>query len=96
MMNAYRVILSNVWLVLVLSLLPMPASWASTVRVYVTNNAGDSIHVIDPSTNNVVQEIKGIEGAHGIAFSPDGTKVYVSNEIGTTLDVFNREAGKLV
>jgi YVTN family beta-propeller protein len=48
--------------------------------LYVTNSAGDSIHVIDPATNKVVQEIKGIEAAHGIAPSPDGARVYVSNE----------------
>ena len=51
---------------------------ADLVRVYVTNSAGDSIHVIDTGTTRVVQEIKGIEGAHGIAFSPDAARVYVS------------------
>ena len=75
--------------------LAMPAS-AETVRVYVTNSAGDNIHVIDPATNQVVQEIKGIEAAHGIAFAPDGSRVYVSNEADTTLDVFDRESGQLV
>jgi YVTN family beta-propeller protein len=80
---------------LLLLLAPMPAS-ASTVRVYITNSAGDSIHVIDPATNTVVQEIKGIEGAHGIAFSPDGSRVYVSNEATSTLDVFDRKTAKLV
>ena len=44
---------------------------AGTVRVYVTNSAGDSIDVIDPVSNKVVQKIKDIVGAHGIAFSPD-------------------------
>ena len=91
-MNVYRV-LRHVWLVLALA--PMPAS-ASMVRVYVTNSAGDSIHVINPATNKVVQEIKGIEGAHGIAFSPDGSRVYVSDEVDSTLDVFDRKTGKLV
>jgi YVTN family beta-propeller protein len=65
------------------------------VRVYVTNSAGDSIDVIDPATNKVVQRIKGIEGAHGIAFSPDGARVYVSDEVDSTLDVFDRKTGKL-
>ena len=66
---------------------------ADTVRIYVTNSAGDSIHVIDPSTNKVVQEIKGIEAAHGIGFTPDGSKVYVSDEANSTLDVFDRKSG---
>jgi YVTN family beta-propeller protein len=91
-MDTFRV-LRHVWLMLLLA--PMPA-WAGIVRVYVTNSAGDSIHVIDPATNNVVQQIKGIEGAHGIAFSPDGSRVYVSDEVDSTLDVFDRKTGKLL
>jgi len=69
---------------------------ASTERVYVTNSAGDSIHVVDTATNKVVQVIKGIEAAHGINFAADGSKIYVSNESTSTLDVFDRENGKLV
>jgi YVTN family beta-propeller protein len=69
---------------------------AELVRVYITNSAGDSIHVIDPATNKVVQEIKGIEAAHGIGFARDGSKVFVSNESTSTLDVFDRESGALV
>jgi YVTN family beta-propeller protein len=91
-MNAYR-LLRYMWIVLALA--PVPA-WASMVRIYVTNAAGDRIHAIDPATNKVVQVIKGIEGAHGIAFSPDGSKVYVSDEVDSTLDVFDRKTGKLI
>ena len=91
-MNAYRLI-RHLWILLLLA--PVPAS-ADMVRIYITNSAGDSIHVIDPATNKVVQQIKGIEGAHGIAFSPDGERVYVSDELNSTLDVFNRKSGKLL
>src|SRR5712671_2563960 len=92
---------THLWLVLALAPLsaPLPAAvpaWGGTALIYVTNSAGDSIHVVDPATNKVVQEIKGIEGAHGIAPSPDGTRVYVSNEADSTLDVFDRESGSLV
>src|SRR5260370_3052837 len=52
-----------------LALVPISAR-ADVVRVYVTNSAGDSIHIIDAGNNKVVQETKGIEGTHGIAFSP--------------------------
>jgi YVTN family beta-propeller protein len=64
--------------------------------VYVTNSAGDSVHVIDPVTNKIVQEFKGPEAMHGIAFSPDGARVYVSNEHERTLDVFDRAEGALI
>jgi YVTN family beta-propeller protein len=91
-MKPFRV-LRHVWLLLVLA--PVSA-WAGTARIYITNSAGDSIHVIDPATNKVVQQIKGIEGAHGIGFSPDGSRVYVSDEVDSTLDVFDRKTGKLI
>jgi YVTN family beta-propeller protein len=71
-----------------------PAAAASFI--YVTNSAGDSIHVVDPATNAVVQEIKGIEAAHGIGFAPDGSRIYVSDEADSTLDVFDRQHGSLI
>ena len=74
---------------------PLSAS-ADTVRIYVTNSAGDNIHVIDPATNKVVQVFKGPEAMHGVDFSPDGARVYVSNESQATLDVFDRKSGKLI
>jgi len=76
-----------------LAMLPAPAY---TARVYVTNSAGDSVHVIDPATNKVVQVIKGIEAAHGINFSPDGKRVYVSNEADSTLDVVDQKSGRIL
>src|SRR5437870_6867591 len=92
-MTALRHALKALPLVLVLA--SGPAS-AETVRVYVTNSAGDSVHVIDPATNKVVQVIKGIEAAHGINFSPDGARVYISNEAENTLDVVDRKSGRIV
>ena len=91
----------HLWLVLALAPLSaaLPASlpaWGGSALIYVTNSAGDSIHAVDPVTNKVVQEIKGIEAAHGIAPSPDGSRVYVSNEADSTLDVFDRASGALV
>jgi YVTN family beta-propeller protein len=82
-------------LIPVLALAPLPAS-AGTVRIYITNSAGDSIHVIDPATNTVVQEIKDVVGAHGVNFSPDGSRVYISNEETNTLDVYDRKTAALI
>ena len=79
----------------VLAFAPLSAH-ASTALVYVTNSAGDSIHVVDTTTNKVVQVIKGIEAAHGVSFATDGSKVYVSNESTNTLDVFDRKSGELI
>jgi YVTN family beta-propeller protein len=60
---------------------------AATVRIIQTNSAGDNIHIIDPVTNKVVGIVKGIEVNHGAAVSPDGTRMYFSNEAEDTLDV---------
>ena len=92
-MTALPRILASVCLALALA--PLSAS-ADTVRIYVTNAAGDNVHVIDPATNKVVQTFRGPEAAHGIAFSPDASRIYISNEEATTLDVHDRKSGKLL
>jgi YVTN family beta-propeller protein len=60
---------------------------AATVRIVQTNAAGDSVMLIDPATNKVVGEIKGIEVNHGVAAAPDGSRFYVTNEAESTVDV---------
>ena len=47
---------------------------AASSLIYVTNSGGDNIHVVDPTNHKVVSTIEGIEAAHGVAFSPDGTR----------------------
>jgi len=64
----------------------LPAA-AQTVRIVQTNSAGDNLHIIDPVTNQVVGEVRGIERAHGAAATPDGRRLYVANEADTTVDV---------
>jgi YVTN family beta-propeller protein len=75
--------------------LTLPAA-AGPVRVYITDSAADTVHVIDAATNKVVQVIKGIEAPHGVTFSPDGARVYVSNESTDTLDVVDRKSSKIL
>jgi YVTN family beta-propeller protein len=60
---------------------------AAKVRIVQTNSAGDSIHIIDPATNAVIGQIAGIEVNHGVAASPDGSRLYVTNEADSTVDV---------
>jgi len=72
------------------------ASSGSVARIYVTNSAGDSIDVVDPATNKVVQVIRGIELPHGIAFSPDGARIYISNESESVVDVVDRKSGQIL
>ena len=75
---------------------PANANPARMASIYVTNSAGDAIDVIDATTNKVVQVIHGIELPHGIAFSPNGSRVYVSNESESVLDVVDRKSGEIL
>jgi YVTN family beta-propeller protein len=65
----------------------MAAAQQSKLRIVQTNSAGDNISLIDPTTNKVVAEIKGIEAPHGVAVSPDGSRIYISEEATDTLTV---------
>jgi len=50
------------------------------LRLVQTNFAGDAVSIIDPATNKVVGEIKGIEMAHGINVAKDNSRIYVAQE----------------
>jgi len=73
-------------LALILYAVPLHAQ-SGTVRIIQTNAAGDNAHVIDPTTNKVVEVIPGLPIAHGVTSAPDGSALYLSNEVRHTLDV---------
>src|SRR5689334_14232059 len=75
-------------------LLAVPLS-AGTVRIIQTNSAGDNVSIIDPVTNKVVGEIRGIEVNHGAAAAPDGSRYYISNEGNSTLDIADAKTFKV-
>src|SRR5262245_30388431 len=58
---------------------------AAQVRIVQTNSQGDNISLIDPATNQVVAEVKGVPINHGAAASPDGSRLYFSSEGEQTL-----------
>jgi len=65
------------------------------VRIIQTNSAGDNVSIIDPATNKVVGEVTGIEVNHGAAGAPDGSRLYISNEAESTLDVVDGKTLKV-
>lgn len=83
-------------LAIVLVALALPLMAADKVRIIQTNSAGDNLHIIDPATNKVVGEIKGIDVNHGAAAAPDGSRLYVSNEAFHTLDVVDLKTLKVI
>ena len=60
---------------------------SAQVRIVQTNSQGDNIHLIDPATNKIVGEIKGVPVNHGAAAAPDGSRIYISSEAEQTLHV---------
>src|SRR5258705_12006386 len=87
---------TNLSLILAFSLAGTLALRAATVRIVQTNAAGDSVMLIDPVTNKGVGEIGGIEGNHGAAASPHGSRLDVTNEAESTLDVADLKTLKVV
>src|SRR4029453_5247418 len=65
------------------------------VRIIQTNSAGDNVHIIDPATNKVVGVISGIEVGHGAGVSPDGSRIYISDEAESPLDVADAKTLKV-
>ncbi len=72
------------------------ASFADKVRVYVSNEGGDTIQVIDPVTNKVVQTIEGVESGQGMGFSPDKKLLYATSYAEANLLVIDRVSGKII
>jgi YVTN family beta-propeller protein len=76
-------------------LLALPLA-ANADRLYQTNSAGDTVDIIDSATNAVVLQVKDIEVPHGVTFSPDGTRAYISCESENTLWATDTKTGKLL
>jgi YVTN family beta-propeller protein len=73
--------------VAVVAILALASAASAQVRVLQTNSQGDNIHLIDPATNQIVGEIKGVPINHGAAAAPDGSRFYFSSEAEQTLHV---------
>jgi len=62
---------------------------AAKLRIVQTNGAGDTVSIIDPATNKVVAEVKGVEATHGATVSMDGSRIYVTEEYQKSLTVID-------
>lgn len=69
---------------------------AQNVRIIQTNSQSDIIHLIDPVTQSIVGEISGIPVNHGVAASPDGSRLYFSSEAKYTLDVVDGKTFEII
>lgn len=73
--------------VVVAGLILLSSAASAQVRIVQTNSQGDNIHLIDPASNKIVGEIKGVPVNHGAAAAPDGSRIYISSEAEQTLHV---------
>lgn len=90
-----RVLLGTGFLTLpALLALPLTAQTARVVIVQ-TNSAGDSVSLIDPTTDKIVAEILDAEVIHGVAAAPDGSRFYLTNESTETLDIVDMKTLKI-
>ena len=76
-------------------------SWpvaAQTGRPFIvqTNSAGDSVSLIDPTTDRIAAEIPDAEVIHGAAAAPDGSRLYLSNESLSTMDIVDTRTLQIV
>src|SRR5262245_24027438 len=67
-----------------------------TVKLYVTNSTGDSIHVIDLGTLKVIGQIRTAAHPHGAAVSADGRRLFCSVESDHTLLVIDTARDRVV
>jgi len=58
-------------------------------QVYVTNNHGNNVSVIDTASSTVVAAIPVQLSPFGVAFTPDGTSAYVVNGSSNSVSVIN-------
>src|SRR5215470_10167758 len=95
-MKNIHVIQRVLMILAILILITLPLAAQNQVRILQSNAAGDRVHIIDPATNKVVGVVPGIEAGHGVAASPDGTRMYVSSEADDTLDVADMATKKVI
>ncbi|HMC63509.1 MAG TPA: beta-propeller fold lactonase family protein [Gemmataceae bacterium] len=88
---------SAVWWAVALALATVgQARAAGAPKLYVTNSAGDSIHVIDLRTMRVIGQINTADRPHGAAVSADGRRLFSSIESDHTLLVIDTATDKVV
>lgn len=61
-------------------------------RIYVTNDSGASISVIETATNTVTATVNVGKASSGLAIDPAGTRLYVANELDNTISVVDTSA----
>jgi YVTN family beta-propeller protein len=72
------------------------AEQKEAAKLYVTNSAGDSIHIIDLGTFKVIGEIRTGEHPHGAAVSADGRRLFTTVEGDRKLHVIDTASDRII
>jgi YVTN family beta-propeller protein len=89
-------VLVGVGVLAVVGALALPlAAQGGRVVIVQTNSAGDSVQLIDPTTDKIVAEIPNAEVIHGVAAAPDGSRFYLAAESTETLDIADARTLKI-
>lgn len=92
--------LSSWWAVIAAVLTTVSASGAppteTVPKLYVTNSAGDNIHVVDLRTFRVIGTIKAGDRPHGAAASADGRFLFTTIEGDHTLRIIDTSTDEVV
>ena len=75
--------------VMALALLVLVDIAGAAPFAYITNSDSNSVSVIDGATNTVISTVFVGNMPHGVAVTPDGSKVYVTNQVSNNVSVIN-------
>jgi YVTN family beta-propeller protein len=95
MNNRYRLRRTALTAALLAAALTAPPLQAQ-LRIMQTNSRDTVVHLIDPQTQTIATSIEGIPAAHGIAASPDGSRIYVSSEVKNSLEVVDTRTFEII
>jgi YVTN family beta-propeller protein len=88
--------LGVLWLALVVTMAAGADRQEAVQKLYVTNSAGDNIHIIDLGSFKVIGEIRTGEHPHGAAVSADGRRLFTTVEGDHTLRVIDTTSDQII
>ena len=78
-------------LAMLLAAAALPAGPALAEKIFVSNEKGNTVTVLDGETHEVIHTIEGMQRPRGITASPDGTNVYLITEFSGEVVRFARD-----
>ena len=84
------------YLLLILIIFNFNNSYAASNRIFVSNEYGNSVTVIDAKSNTVIKNISVGTRPRGIGLSPDKTELYVAVSVDNQIAVIDTQSLQVV